>query len=89
MGAVEIYEQITKYGFPFLLFLVLFGSYLDIWRWAKPVIARELELKNEIIDIKAVAAAREAAQQQRIDQLMDRMIEAAGLIEKSARRVGR
>ena len=38
---------------------------------------------------QAVAAGREAAQQHRIDQLMDRMIEAAGILEKSARSVSR
>jgi hypothetical protein len=94
------YEKIAQFGFPFMLFLALVGSYYGIWEWGREVQKREsqqaerehaLELKyrTELTELKASAAAREAAQQERIDQLFNRMIDAAGLIEKSARAVRR
>jgi hypothetical protein len=51
---------------------------------------RQLEAERERTELVRLAGvAREAAQQERIDQLFNRMIEAAGLIEKSARAVRR
>ena len=94
------YEQIAKVGLPFLLFIAGVANYYGIWEWSKPVRARELKsdtreaaleakYKAEIAEIKAAAAQREAAQQARIDQLFEKMLDAAGLIEKSARQAAR
>jgi hypothetical protein len=90
------YEQIAKLGFPFVLFIILAGSYLDLWRWGKAcraseakLEARELELKAEIVQIKLAAAEREESQQKLIERLLEKMVEGAGLIAASAKRVGR
>jgi hypothetical protein len=81
-SVVATYKSIAEFGFPFILFLLLFGSYLDIWRWGKSVRAREEEFKAAILKQETVIAAQDL----RIDQMFERLLEAAGLIEKTARR---
>ena len=93
---VKLYERIASFGFPFMLFLALVGSYFELWYWGKPVRAeraehkaREAKLEAAIVEIKTEAADREAHQQGIIEKMMNQMLEAAGLLKESARRVSR
>lgn len=90
------YGLISGLGFPFMLFLVVVGSFYEFFYWGRSVrterdtcAAREAKLEAVVAKIEAAAAVREKAQQERIDELFDKMIEAAGLIRESARQVSR
>jgi hypothetical protein len=95
---VKVYEQIATLGFPAVMFLALVGSYFGIWEWGKAVRTRELKQdareaaldkkwKDELAEVKAAAAQREASQQDLINELFHRVLDGANIIEKAARRV--
>lgn len=93
------YSRISALGFPFMLFLALVGSYLEVYYWGKPVKAeravwdaREKKLEEVCKKVEEVAALREKILQERVDQgldkndqLMDKVMEAVALIRESAR----
>lgn len=90
------YEIVAALGFPFVLFLLLFGSYAGIYYWGPAIRAerteckaREAKLEEQIAKALAAAAEREAHQQSIIEKMMNQMLEAAGLLKESARRVSR
>jgi hypothetical protein len=97
---VETYRRIAALGLPFMLFLILVGNYYGIWEWGKTcremlakqdarIVALDVQRRADIAELKAESTATETRLQARIDQLFNKMMEAAELIEKGARQVAR
>lgn len=96
----EFYEKLAALGMPVFMFLALVGSFFGVWEWGKTARAnlakaeqREVALiekhETEIAELRASFVSRETHLLSRNDWLLEKMLEASQVVEKSARAVAR
>lgn len=81
----DAYGVISALGFPFVLFLLLFGSYAGIYYWGNAIRAERVDAKAREKELKDIIAAQQA----REERMMDQLFETAVLVKENARRVSR
>lgn len=82
-----LYERIAAAGFPLLLFLLLVGSFLDIWVWGKTY-RRHLEELAKFYEVRIGEwQERSDKQEARADALQDTLLRVSGLLDKAATKI--
>ncbi len=79
-----LYERVAAAGFPVLLFMLLVGSYLDIWGWGKTH-RRDLQEMQTFYEIRIKEwQERSEKMEARSDSLQDTLLRVSGILEQTA-----